>query len=111
MRIPIYLRFLMLSGNGCSHISMTTILQNSHKNSFENREIYFLEVQNNLAQVLVSGNIRQHDESHGRTNVVQTEDEKKMIDTAKKMIQNCNAFSTEEYCLQQIFGSQYFWNK
>ena len=109
MRITICLRFLILSGNGYSHIFNDH--DSFHKTSLKNRKIYLLEVQNNLAKVLVSGNIRQHDESHGRTNVVQTEEEKKMINTAKKMIQSCNAFSTEEYCLQQIFGSQYFWNK
>jgi len=69
-----------------------------------------MKILNNLA-IVVRGNVRQHDESHGRTNAVQTEDEKKMINTAQKMIKNCNALSSEEYCLQQIFGSQYFWNK
>ena len=65
----------------------------------------------NFSQAIVTGTNRKHDTSHGRTNVVQTNDEKKMINTAKKMIKNCNAFSSEEYCLQAIFGSQYFWNK
>ena len=48
---------------------------------------------------------------HNRNDAVRTKGQEDTIKGARNLMESCKLKNSEEYCLQTIFGSNYFWNK